>query len=112
MSDSKLNKNDEKLFRPIRVGNVELTHRIVLAPLARLRTDEAHVTTDLVAEYYAQRASVPGTLLISEATAIAPKAGGFPNAAGIWNEEQILGWKKVRTTPAFSLLIEVNRTAN
>jgi len=49
----------------------------------------------LVAEYYAQRASTPGTLLITEATFIAARAGGYSNVPGIWNEEQITGWKKV-----------------
>ncbi|KAF7377291.1 putative inactive dehydrogenase EasA [Mycena sanguinolenta] len=48
-----------------------------------------------VREYYTQRASVPGTLLITEATFIAPKAGGIPNAPGIWSEEQIAAWKQI-----------------
>ncbi|KAF7975567.1 hypothetical protein HWV62_9263 [Athelia sp. TMB] len=46
-------------------------------------------------EYYAQRGSVPGTMLVTEATFIAAKAGGIPNVPGIWNEDQIEGWKKV-----------------
>jgi NADPH2 dehydrogenase len=46
-------------------------------------------------EYYAQRASFPGTLLVSEATPIAPQAGGYSNIPGIWNDKQIAGWKKV-----------------
>ena len=87
-----------KLFQPIHVGNLQLSHRIVLAPLTRFRADDAHVPTDMMVEYYAQRASVPGTLLITEATAIAPKAAGQPNAPGIWSEAQIEGWKKVSGT--------------
>ena len=43
----------------------------------------------------AQRASVPGTLLIAEATPVAPKAGGYANVPGIWNDAQIEGWKRV-----------------
>ncbi|OCB91226.1 NADH:flavin oxidoreductase/NADH oxidase [Sanghuangporus baumii] len=84
-----------KLFEPIRVGNIELTHRVVLAPLGRFRADGAHVPTDLMVEYYSQRASVPGTLLISEATMISPRAGGYDNLPGIWSEEQISGWRKI-----------------
>ncbi|KAL5483548.1 hypothetical protein ACEPAI_8780 [Sanghuangporus weigelae] len=84
-----------KLFQPIRLGNIELAHRIVLAPLGRFRADNAHVPTDLMVEYYSQRASVPGTLLISEATVISPRAGGYNNLPGIWSEEQISGWRKV-----------------
>ena len=49
----------------------------------------------MVAEYYAQRASVPGTLLITEATFIAPQAGGYANAPGIWSKAQIESWKAV-----------------
>lgn len=49
----------------------------------------------MVAEYYAQRACVPGTLLITEATIIAPPAGGYPSVPAIFSDEQIAGWKKV-----------------
>ncbi|OCB91219.1 NADH:flavin oxidoreductase/NADH oxidase [Sanghuangporus baumii] len=84
-----------KLFQPIRVGNCELSHRVVLAPLTRYCADDAHVPTDLMVEYYAQRACIPGTLAITEATFIAPKAGGYDNAPGIWSDEQVDAWKKV-----------------
>ncbi|KAL5505001.1 hypothetical protein ACEPAH_7664 [Sanghuangporus vaninii] len=85
----------KKLFQPIRVGNLQLSHRIVLAPLTRTRADDAHVPTPVMVEYYAQRASVSGTLLISEGTFIAAKAGGLNNAPGIWSDAQVEGWKKV-----------------
>ena len=85
-----------KLFRPIRVGNLNLSHRVVLAPLTRFRANDAHVPTDIMVDYYAQRASVPGALLITEATFIAPRAGGYDNVPGIWSDEQVAGWKKVR----------------
>ena len=88
------------LFQPIQVGDTKLSHRVVLAPLTRLRADSAHVPTDMVQEYYVQRARVPGTLLISEATFIAPEAGGMPHAPGIWNFEQIAAWKKVSSRRA------------
>ncbi|KAH6670487.1 NADPH dehydrogenase [Halenospora varia] len=68
------------LFRPLKIGNATLENRIVLAPLTH---------------YYAQRASAPGTLLITEATFIAPQAGGMTNVPGIWNDAQIQAWKKV-----------------
>ncbi|CCL99889.1 uncharacterized protein FIBRA_01914 [Fibroporia radiculosa] len=84
-----------KLFQPLRVGNFTLSHRVVLAPLTRTRANKDHVHGDLAVEYYSQRASVPGTLLITEATFIAAKAGGFPHVPGIWNDEQVIAWKKV-----------------
>ncbi|TVY31769.1 putative inactive dehydrogenase [Lachnellula occidentalis] len=84
-----------KLFQPLKLGNVQLSNRIALAPLTRVRADDNHVHFPMAAEYYAQRGSVPGTFLISEATFIAPQAGGIPNVPGIWNAEQIAAWKKV-----------------
>jgi len=87
--------SNSRLFQPIRLGTSELSHRIVLAPLTRFRADKAHVPTDLHVEYYAQRASVPGTHLITEATFVSANAGGLDNIPGIWNDAQIAGWKKV-----------------
>ena len=87
--------NAPALFSPIKVGTMELGHRVVLAPMTRMRADEAHVPTDLMVEYYKQRSSVPGSLLITEGTFIAPQAGGMPRVPGIWSEEQIAAWKKV-----------------
>ena len=84
-----------KLFTPIRVGKVSPKHRVVLAPLTRLRVSSEHVPHPFVAEYYAQRAATPGTLLITEATFISAPAGAQRNIPGIWNEEQIAVWKTV-----------------
>lgn len=75
---------------------MNLQNRVVLAPLTRYRADKGHVPTELQADYYAQRGSVPGTLLVTEATFIAPQAGGYDNVPGVWSEAQIEGWKKVR----------------
>lgn len=66
-----------------------------MAPLTRFRANDEHVPSDLAPEYYGQRASVPGTLLISEATIISQEAGGYPNVPGIWNREQVDTWKRV-----------------
>ncbi|CAE6483701.1 unnamed protein product [Rhizoctonia solani] len=84
-----------KLFSPIRIGDLVLSHRIALAPLTRFRADNNHLHHDIAAEYYSQRAATPGTLLISEATLISPEAIGYDNMPGIWNKDQITAWKKV-----------------
>lgn len=84
-----------KLFEPIRVGHVDLKHRVAMAPLTRLRADENHVQLPIAQQYYSQRASVPGTLIIAEATLISPTHGGVPHGAALWNEAQITGWKKI-----------------
>ena len=85
-----------KLFQPIHIGTAKLQHRVVLAPMTRCRADAQHVPGALAVEYYRQRTSVPGTLAITEATFIDARAGGYPNIPGIWNDEQVAGWKPVR----------------
>ena len=83
------------LFNPIRIGSIRPSHRVVMAPLTRYRANDAHVHTSLATEYYGQRASVPGTLLITEATFISPRASGYANAPGIYNKDQIKAWKGI-----------------
>lgn len=84
-----------KLFSPAKVGNVTIQHRVVLAPLTRFRAQKSHTHSKMAIEYYTQRACVPGTMMISEATFIAPQAGGLTFVPGIWNQEQIEAWKPV-----------------
>ena len=95
-SEPVTNVETSKLFQPIQVGDVTLAHRVVLAPLTRHRANKHGVHGDLAVGYYSQRASVPGSLLISEATYVSRKAEGrSPNVPGVWNEQQIAGWKRV-----------------
>ncbi|KAH9945535.1 hypothetical protein B0H21DRAFT_433075 [Amylocystis lapponica] len=107
-----------KVFQPIKVGTVDLAHRVVLAPLTRYRADRAHVHSELAIEYYAQRASTPGTLLISEAVLISPQAGGYAYVPGIWNDAQIAAWKRItdavhaKGSYIYMQLIAVGRAAN
>lgn len=84
-----------KLFTPIKVGRIELAHRIAMAPMTRYRADDNHVPLPHVKGYYAQRTAVPGSLAISEATFITQKAGGYANVPGIYTQEQIDAWKGV-----------------
>ncbi|BGP16888.1 hypothetical protein JCM10213_007333 [Rhodosporidiobolus nylandii] len=86
---------DSALFKPLKVGNLELSNRVVLAPLTRFRANERHEPQEVHGTYYAQRGSYPGTLLITEATFIDEKAGLYPGAPGIYTAEQVEGWKKV-----------------
>lgn len=84
------------LFTPLRVGDLTLAHRIVMAPMTRLRVNSDNAPGDATVEYYSQRSAVPGTLIITEGTAVSAGAGGFPNLPGIHSDAQIAGWKKVR----------------
>ena len=97
-----------KLFTPIQVGKVSLKHRVVLAPLTRVRASSDHVPSELAATYYAQRASTPGSLLISEGTFISPQSGGMNNVPGIWSEAQIAAWKPVSATVPY-IVIRIER---
>ena len=60
------------LFSQVQVGRHKLSNRMVMAPMTRSRSDDAGVPNELVATYYAQRASAG--LIISE--------GVFPVAMG------------------------------
>ncbi len=83
------------LFEPLALGDLTLAHRVVLAPLTRLRsTQPGDVPNTLNATYYAQRAT-PGGLLITEATQISLEGKGYPAAPGIYTEEQVEGWRTV-----------------
>jgi N-ethylmaleimide reductase len=81
------------LFEPLELGTLELPNRIVMAPLTRSRAGREAVPNDLMATYYAQRASAG--LIISEATGISREGLGWPDAPGLWNNAQVEGWKVV-----------------
>lgn len=74
---------------------MSLSHRVVLAPLTRIRNDTTNTPTGLSLEYYTQRASVPGSLLITEASIIAAPAGGYRNVGALHTDAQLEAHKKV-----------------
>ena len=81
------------LFDPIRLGAIAAPNRILMAPLTRGRSTREHVPTEVMAQYYAQRASAG--LIISEATGISQEGLGWPYAPGLWTDEQTQAWKPV-----------------
>lgn len=84
-----------RLYEGIKVGRMNLSHRMAMAPMTRFRADDAHIPLPMVKEYYEQRAAVPGTFIITEATFISPQAGGFTNVPGIYSQAQIDAWRQV-----------------
>ncbi|KAK1809889.1 hypothetical protein LTR12_015741 [Friedmanniomyces endolithicus] len=84
-----------RLFTPLKLGSRELSSRLAMAPLTRFRADDDHVQLPFAKDYYTQRACVPGTLIITEATFISPEAGGYANVPGIYNDAQIKAWKEI-----------------
>jgi N-ethylmaleimide reductase len=84
-----------KLFTPVQIGAITLRHRVVMPPLSRLRAEwPSGVPSDLMLEYYSQRAS-DGGLIFTEATAVSPLARGYRGAPGIYSDEQVTGWQRV-----------------
>ena len=79
------------LFDPLRVGDLTLPNRILMAPLTRSRAGNTRTPNALMAEYYRQRASAG--LILSEATAVTPQGVGYADTPGIWSKEQVEGWK-------------------
>jgi len=81
------------LFDPIRVGEIALASRIVMAPLTRNRAAAGQVPSDLAVEYYRQRASAG--LIVTEATQVCPEGQGYLDTPGIHSTEQVAGWRRV-----------------
>ena len=81
------------IFDPIKLGDIELKNRIIMAPLTRCRADAGRVPNALMAEYYVQRASAG--LILSEATSVTPMGVGYPDTPGIWSNDQVRGWSNV-----------------
>ncbi|WRT68114.1 uncharacterized protein IL334_005089 [Kwoniella shivajii] len=87
-------------WSPFQLGDIELSHRVVLAPLTRNRgtKSEKHPSTwvpnDMMKEYYEQRAT-PGGLLITEATPVSLRASGVPGIPGWFTSEQQDTWKPI-----------------
>lgn len=88
--------NNNTLFTEKKLGRLIIPNRILLAPMTRSRSAQpGDIPTDLMAEYYAQRASAG--LIITEATQISAQGKGYSFTPGIYSEEQVNGWKKVTT---------------
>jgi len=81
------------LFTPLRIGPYEIANRLLLAPLARARSDENRAPTPIVETYYAQRATAG--LLISEATHVSPISVSRPGTSALHTDEQQAAWTRV-----------------
>ncbi|WMB73508.1 alkene reductase [Shewanella oncorhynchi] len=82
------------LFMSYKLASLALNNRIVMAPMTRARTTQpGNIPNDLMAQYYAQRASAG--LIITEATQISDDSQGYSFTPGVYTAEQIEGWKKV-----------------
>ena len=89
---------DTILFQPLKLGALTLGHRVMQAPLTRMRApkekDGVWAPGDLNVEYYGQRAS-KGGFQLTEACPISRQACGYPGVPGIFTKAQSAGWKRV-----------------
>ena len=74
------------LYSKTSLGHLALQNHLVMCPLTRNRAIN-NVPNDLMAEYYAQRASVG--LIITEGTSPSPNGLGYPRIPGIFSQEQV-----------------------
>lgn len=82
------------LFAPVKLGSLEIPNRIVMAALTRCRAGADHVPTDLMVDYYTQRASAG--LILTEATMVMAGNSAFGGREpGIYSDAQVAAWKKV-----------------
>lgn len=85
-----------KLFQPVRIGDIELSNRIIMSPLTRCRSNEAAGDlpgSELNITYYRQRATAG--LIISEGTQVSPVGKGYVATPGIYSDAQTEGWKPI-----------------
>lgn len=94
MTDATPTTRCPHLLSPLRVGDLDLPNRVIMAPLTRSRSRQpGDVPTEMNARHYAQRASMG--LLIAEATYIALVGKAYGMIPGITNDQQVAGWRLV-----------------
>src|SRR5215218_6203556 len=81
------------LFAPYRLGGLELSNRILMAPMTRNRAGERGIPAAIGAEYYAQRAGAG--LIITEGTQPSATGQGYPGTPGLHDAAQQRGWAGV-----------------
>lgn len=81
------------IFSPVRLGDLELRNRIVMAPMTRDRAGPNDEPTDVMVEYYRQRASAG--LIVTEGTQPSAAGKGYWRTPGIHSPVQVEGWRKV-----------------
>jgi len=114
--DTRQTISSAQLLSSFDLRGLPLRNRVVMAPLTRGRAGGERVPNDLMAEYYAQRASAG--LIITEATVVSEQGIGWIDSPGIYNEAQQAGWKQIvdalhaKETPVFIQLWHCGRASH
>ena len=85
--------NSLHLLSPLKIGDLTLANRMVMAALTRTRASDDFIPTEVMVKYYSQRASAG--LIMTEGTVIHRSGIGYANTPGIWNEKQVKAWRKI-----------------
>ena len=88
-----LQASNSDVLAPVKIGDLHLKNRVVMAPLTRSRSNEEGVPPGFAADYYSQRAGAG--LIVSEATNISPQAVGYAFTPGIWSQAQVAAWRLI-----------------
>ena len=81
------------LFTPLAATSLQLSNRVVMAPMTRSRAVDNNTPNALMAEYYGQRASAG--LIVTEGTSPSPNGLGYARIPGLFSAEHVQGWKLV-----------------
>ncbi|MBX3643798.1 MAG: alkene reductase [Rubrivivax sp.] len=81
------------LFQTFTSPSLQLKNRVVMAPMTRSRAVERNAPNALMAEYYGQRAGAG--LIVTEGTSPSPDGLGYARIPGLFNAEQVAGWRAV-----------------
>lgn len=104
------------IFLSTRLGELELQNRFVMSPMTRCRANSEHAPTELVAEYYEQRASAG--LIVTEGIAPSPSGKGYARIPGLWSDAQVAGFAAVtrrvhaRGAKIFAQLMHTGRVSH
>ncbi|KAJ7239021.1 FMN-linked oxidoreductase [Mycena haematopus] len=83
------------LFTPLKLGSTTIRNRIAMSALTRNRADVSTTPNALMKEYYVQRAAGGCGLIVTEGTLVTRQGSEWPQAPGIWNKDQVAGWKTI-----------------
>ncbi len=84
----------QPVLQPFTLGAVDIKNRVIMAPMTRCRANNEHQRPEQMhVDYYTQRTGAG--LIITEGSEVSRRARGYVNVAGIFNKEQVAGWKKV-----------------
>ena len=85
-----------KLFEPIKIGNVELKNRVIMAPMengmAEVGTGEV---TDRIIAFFEERAQHNIAMIMPGSIGVSPEGRGLPTQLSLFDEKQVAGHKRL-----------------